>query len=101
MNFRSGVQIPEKSTLPSEVRGVAAGAAARFRVLSASRCARASLGAGGHDVTTTATMIKGRIGPFTMTPPRWRGSVHERWPNHTSVLAYDNTSSGSGRTVGK
>jgi hypothetical protein len=57
MNFRSGVQMPEKSTLPSAVRGVAAGAAARFGVFNASPWARASDGDTSHEIVMAATAI--------------------------------------------
>src|SRR6187551_1982973 len=71
MNFRSGVQMPEKSTLPSGVRGVAAGAV-RFGVLSASPCASARTGATLHEAaTTSARTTEWRISAFTITPPRF------------------------------
>ena len=57
MNFRSGVQMPEKSTLPSAVRGVGAGGAVRFGVFSASPCPSARAGTITHDIAMTiATM---------------------------------------------
>src|SRR6188472_2935258 len=71
MNFRSGVQMPEKSTLPSGVRGVAAGGAVRFGVLSASPCASARTGATTEAVTTSARTTEWRISAFTITPPRF------------------------------
>src|SRR6185436_6204711 len=71
MNFRSGVQMPEKSTLPSGVRGVAAGDAVRFGVLSASPCASARTGATFEAVTTITRTTEWRISTFTITPPRF------------------------------
>src|SRR6187397_335859 len=72
MNLRSGVQMPEKSTLPSGVRGVAAGGAVRFGVLSASPCASARAGATIHEAaTTSARTTEWRISAFTITPPRF------------------------------
>jgi hypothetical protein len=61
--------MPEKSTMPSGVRGVAAGGAERFGVLGASPCANARTGATIEAVTTITRTTEWRISTFTITPP--------------------------------
>src|SRR5438132_4404376 len=69
MNLRSGLQMPEKSTFPSGVRGVAAAGRADPRpvVLMASPCPAAFAALNAHAATATAATVATATRVFIMT----------------------------------
>src|SRR5438093_8218652 len=78
MNLRSGLQMPEKSTLPSGVRGVAAGARADPRpvVLMASPCPATVAAFNAHAATAMAAIIATAMRVFIMTSSFCSSAIH-------------------------